>query len=78
MKTIVITNFVTFFGLFSITVLFPQSSFAYIDPGSGSYIFQILIAGILGLTVSVKMFWKQISLTIKKLLNKLNGKSNKG
>ena len=43
----------------------PKSANAYIDPGSSSYIFQMLIAGFLGASVGVKMFWKQISAKIK-------------
>lgn len=59
-----------------IALLLPRPSHAYIDPGTGSYVFQILIAGFLGVIVSVKMFWKQISLTIKNLLNSFHGKNN--
>ena len=33
---------------------------AYLDPGSGSLIIQLLIAGLLGLAVSVKVFWGSI------------------
>lgn len=33
---------------------------AYIDPGTGSYFIQILIAGLLGLAFAVKTFWKNI------------------
>lgn len=33
---------------------------AYIDPGSGSFFLQMLVAGVLGASVTVKTFWKQI------------------
>jgi hypothetical protein len=33
---------------------------AYIDPGSGSFFVQMLIAGVLGASVTLKTFWKQI------------------
>ncbi|CAN5552471.1 hypothetical protein BH24ACT26_BH24ACT26_16570 [soil metagenome] len=33
---------------------------AYIDPGSGSYIFQILIGLLLGAGVGLKVFWQRI------------------
>jgi hypothetical protein len=33
---------------------------AYIDAGSGSYLFQLLIAGFVGLLYAVKLFWKRI------------------
>jgi hypothetical protein len=33
---------------------------AYLDPGSGSYLLQLLIAGALGLGFALKMFWGRI------------------
>lgn len=35
-------------------------AFAYIDPGTGSYFIQILIASLLGLAFAIKAFWKNI------------------
>lgn len=34
--------------------------FAYLDPGSGSMLLQVLLGGIAGLAVSIKMFGKRI------------------
>ena len=33
---------------------------AYIDPGSGSYIFQVVVGMLVGAAVSLKVFWRQI------------------
>jgi hypothetical protein len=33
---------------------------AYVDPGTGSYIFQVLIGVFLGAAVAVKVFWRRI------------------
>jgi len=55
----------------------PKSANAYIDPGSSSYIFQMLIAGFLGASVGVKMFWKQISAKIKDLFPKSSNDKDK-
>lgn len=33
---------------------------AYLDPGTGSYIFQVLIGVFLGTAVAVKVFWRRI------------------
>ncbi len=41
-------------------LLFPHSIYAYIDPGTGSYIIQLLIAAFIGLSIGVKIFWKKI------------------
>ncbi len=46
-------------------LLFPSPTFAYIDPGTGSYIVQVLIAGLLGALISLKIFWARIKAAIK-------------
>jgi hypothetical protein len=33
---------------------------AYLDPGSGSIIVQVLIAGLMAVGIVVKVFWKKI------------------
>jgi len=37
-----------------------QSLLAYLDPGSGSFILQLLVAGILGGLVAIRMYWSKI------------------
>ena len=39
----------------------PQQAHAYIDLGAGSYFLQLLIAGILGASFAVKLFWKNLT-----------------
>jgi len=51
-------------------VSFPRESFAYIDPGTGTYILQILIAGLITASVAVRTFWKQIKLFVGGLFGK--------
>jgi hypothetical protein len=34
---------------------------AYIDPGSGSYIFQMVVGAFLGISLAVKVFWHKIT-----------------
>lgn len=41
-------------------LLFIKLVFSYLDPGSGSLIIQILVAGLLSLTFFVGMFWRKI------------------
>jgi hypothetical protein len=38
----------------------PEKPFAYLDPGSGSIFFQLLIAGLLGFGVFIRFQWKRI------------------
>ena len=33
---------------------------AYIDPGTGSYIIQLMIAGLLGAAFTLKVYWKKV------------------
>jgi hypothetical protein len=43
---------------FSLVVI-PTAN-AYIDPGSGSFIFQMIVGAALGISVGVKLFWRRI------------------
>ena len=38
----------------------PSTARAYVDPGTGSYFLQILIAGLLGAAFAVKLYWRKI------------------
>ena len=37
-----------------------RATVAYIDPGSGSFIFQMVIGGLLAIAVTVRAFWGRI------------------
>ena len=47
-----------FMGLFFLA--FTAEAHAYIDPGTGSYVFQMIIAALLGASFAVKVYWKKI------------------
>ncbi len=52
-----------FFILFLIVTLqftLSKNAFAYLDPGTGSYVFQILIATIIGGLFTIKMYWQKV------------------
>lgn len=40
--------------------LITRNSYAYIDPGSGSMIVQVIIAAILGTITALKIYWHKI------------------
>ncbi|HEU4365757.1 MAG TPA: hypothetical protein VFT13_09880 [Candidatus Krumholzibacteria bacterium] len=40
--------------------LFVADAHAYLDPGTGSYILQMVIAGLLGAAFALKLFWYRI------------------
>jgi hypothetical protein len=41
-------------------VLAPSVAHAYLDPGSGSYVLQILLAGIVAGLFTLKLFWVRV------------------
>ncbi|HPR63836.1 MAG TPA: hypothetical protein PK014_06405 [Thermoanaerobaculia bacterium] len=49
-----------FVFLFLLILTVPKDSWAYLDPGTGSYFFQMLIAALVGGLFAIKMFWKKI------------------
>ncbi|RLB37336.1 MAG: hypothetical protein DRH12_14490 [Deltaproteobacteria bacterium] len=47
-------------GAVCFAVFYTSESYAYIDPGTGSILFQVLIGFLLGALVAVKMTWRKI------------------
>ena len=45
-------------------------AYAYLDPGTGSYFIQIIIATLLGSMYAIKQFWYKIKLFCTNLLSK--------
>jgi hypothetical protein len=57
-------------GLLTLT-LSPAADVAkYLDPGSGSFLIQLLIGGVVGLVLVVRTFWGRIKLFINNLLGR--------
>ena len=65
-----------FLYIFFLWVLFPEKSFAYLDPGTGSYVFQLLIAGLLGSTFFMKSIIKKGKETFRSFLPKSTDKNH--
>ncbi len=64
--------FITF-GLF--LLMFPQVSYAYLDPGTGSYIFQIILASLVGVAFTIKIYWTKVKAFLVNLFSKRSQKS---
>ena len=64
--TMTINVFTLFLFFEIITFIFPKKTLAYIDPGSGSYLLQILFASIIGIFFS----FKSIVNKLKNILHK--------
>jgi hypothetical protein len=52
--------FVVAMVCFACLFLFLPPANAYLDPGTGSFIFQALVAAILAVGLAVKVFWRRI------------------
>ena len=54
-----------------------KNTYAYIDPGSGSYLLQIVAAGLLSSIFIIKKFWRNIKEFVSSLLRATSGKKNR-
>jgi len=43
-----------------LVIWFWQDAHAYLDPSTGSYVFQSVVAGALGAAYAVKVYWRNI------------------
>lgn len=51
-------------------VFMPSSAYAYLDPGTGSYVVQVIVASVLGAGFFLKSSWKNISYKIGRIFSK--------
>ncbi len=56
--------------VFLLVIIFSKNSYAYLDPGTGSYIFQMLIAGFIGGLFAIKLFFNKIKISLKNIFSK--------
>ena len=48
----------------------PQDAFAYVDPGSGSILLQLIMGGVAGIGVVAKLYWQRIRDGVFRMLHK--------
>ncbi|MBN1526604.1 MAG: hypothetical protein JW919_03355 [Candidatus Omnitrophica bacterium] len=53
--------------------IFPTEAHAYLDPGTGGFLFQTFIASLIGVAFTVKLFWKKIITGLKGLFSRKKG-----
>jgi len=66
--------------VFILTILYLvaiKNTYAYIDPGSGSYLLQMIAAGLLSSIFVTKKFWGNIKKFASSLLKKTSGKKTR-
>ncbi|MDI7275208.1 MAG: hypothetical protein QME94_04445 [Anaerolineae bacterium] len=49
---------------------FPPPAHAYLDPGTGSLVVQLLVAGLLGVALTVRLFWRRIKAAFVRLFRR--------
>jgi len=54
----------------TLLLIWPHNTYAYLDPGTGSYIIQLIMAVFLGGIFALKIFWKQIKLFFIKIFSR--------
>lgn len=63
------------FGLFVLVYfVVPQKAYAYLDPGTGSYIIQVAIATLAGGTYLIFAFWGKIKTFLTSLVSRFFNK----
>jgi len=55
---------------FLLIINFPCFAYAYLDPGTGSYILQILIAVFFGTLFALKRYWHQVKSLLSNLFKR--------
>ena len=63
--------FLSTFSFFSV-----PDAFAYIDPGTGSVIIQMIIGGLVGTGIAVKVFWYRIKSALSPSFKRNNSDEN--
>jgi len=51
-------------------VLFERPAQAYIDPGSASYLFQLIAGGVLGVVFLLRTYWNRVVTTVRSLVSR--------
>ena len=54
--------------------LLVEPAYAYLDPGTGSLIIQMLIAGLVSSIFAIKIYWKKITDYFRRFFSKENNK----
>ncbi len=68
--------FKKFSCIFIIMAIYPSSAFAYLDPGTGSIILQVLIGAIAAIVATAKLYWQKL-LNFFGIKKKLKNKEDK-
>lgn len=65
---------VSLISVILLSCIFSSKAYCYLDPGTGSFIFQVLITALLSVIFAIKVFWNRIKLFVSKFILKLYNK----
>lgn len=51
----------------AVSLLWWQDAHAYVDPATGSYIIQVIIAALLGVALTLKIYWRSFKSFVTRL-----------
>jgi hypothetical protein len=51
-------------------VLFPRPAYAYLDMGTGSYIFQMSVAAFFGVMVALRIYWDKVKTFVSSIFKR--------
>jgi len=54
----------------ALLIVMPRAANAYIDPGSGSFIFQLMIGAALGGLVTLKVYYRSVKCWVARMLTR--------
>jgi len=60
-----------------IYLMLPQIAYSYLDPGTGSYVLQVLLAAFVGVAFTAKIYWAKIKMVFVNLFSKLTKKKTR-
>lgn len=71
-------NLIDFVCIISLLILLSaETTYAYLDPGTGSYIIQVSIAMIFGALFAIRIFWTKVKLFFLNLFKRGTGQNDK-
>jgi len=60
-------KFVRLLTILFVSLCYSQSAIAYLDPGTGSLLLQMLIAGIIGAMYTIKLYWYRLKIFVAQI-----------
>ena len=54
-------------AVLSSSELFFSEAYGYIDPSSGTMIFQMIIGALVGVGIAIKLYWEKLKFNLSKL-----------